>query len=78
MRSNPDVEPRWAPRRWILDRYHLPVRALDRAVAAGWVRTCKWSESRQGARQFFVPDVERLLLELAAGRTPTRVAGRLR
>ncbi len=78
MSSLGEPQQKWAPRRWILDRFGLPVRVFDRAVAEGYVRSAKFGETQQAARLFFVPDVERLMLAVAAGRAPLRVAGTFR
>lgn len=71
------VELRWAARRWILNHFGLPIRTIDRAVSDGCVHSIKFGETRQAARFFFVKGCERYRLELAAGREPRRVAGRL-
>jgi hypothetical protein len=76
--TKPSGNPRWAPRRWILDHFGLPIRAFDRAIADGYIRSAKFGDSRQAARVFLVQDCERYMLELAAGRTPRRVVGRSR
>lgn len=78
MTASSQQEPKWAPRRWILQRYGIPIRAFEAAVGAGYIRSAKWGASKQARRVFYVSDVERLLLAVAAGRTPVRVSGRMR
>lgn len=70
--------PRRALRRWILDHFGLPIRAFDRAVADGYIRSAKFGETRQSARVFLVQDCERYKMALAAGRKPMRTIGRIR
>lgn len=65
-------KPVWAPKRWVLERYGLPVRALERAIADGYVRTVKFGDRRQSQRVLHVADVEKLLLALATGKQPRR------
>ncbi len=78
MRSTPSVEPKWASRRWILDRYGLPVRAFQRAVVDGYVRNARFGSERQSSVRFLVRDVDNYVLAVAAGRSPKRVAGQVR
>ena len=65
----------WASRAWLLQNFGMPQRQLDRAVDQGFVRTAKFGEARQAARLYFVPDVERFMMNESAGRTHARVAG---
>lgn len=73
LNDSTSITQRWASRRWILERYSLPIRKFEEAVGNGVVRSVKFSESRQGARVFLISDVEKLMLALAAGRKPSRM-----
>lgn len=59
---------RWASRHWILEQFGMPIRAFDRAVVDGHIRSVKFGETRQAARVFLIRDCERFMLKLAAGR----------
>ena len=62
----------WAHRRWVRERYGIPVRVLDRAITDGHIRTVKFGENRQSSRLIYVADVEKFMLALAAGKLPRR------
>jgi hypothetical protein len=76
MTSTPQPAPTWAPRRWVLEKFQIPVRQLDRAAAEGLIRTVKFGERAQSARLFKTSDIEAWLDALSAGRTPRRIGGR--
>lgn len=63
---------KWASRTKILEEYGMPCRAFDRAVADGLIGSIKFGERQQSTRVFNVGDVERLMMNLAAGRKTSR------
>lgn len=70
--------PKWASRSWVHKNFGVPFRQFDKAVAQGLIRSAKFGSTQQSTRVFRVDDLERLLLAVAAGRKPIRVAGKLR
>lgn len=70
-------DPKWAPRRWILQQFGLPVRAFESAVTNGFVRSAKFGERNQSARVFNVADAAAYLEAISEGRKP-RVVRKLK
>jgi len=65
-----DVQPTWANKQYIRQRYGVSKDIVARWVADGLIRTVKTGPSQQAGRIYNLGDVEGVLEALAAGLTP--------
>jgi len=74
-----ETEPKWVKKKDVLKMFNIGFRKLDYWTSCGYIRTVKFDGgSQQGARLYYAPDIEELLLKLSAGHSLVPKIGRVK
>ena len=71
------IKPLWLKRKKLLLMFEIGERKLDAWVKNGYIRSDKLDDGQRGTRIYYVPDLEDLLLRLAAGFRPKITLGKI-
>lgn len=71
------VKPLWLRKKKILLMFDVGARKLDGWVRNGYIRSDKLDDGKRGTRLYYVPDIEDLLLRMAAGFSPKVTLGKI-
>lgn len=74
--GNPGVNHGWLKKEHVLNAYQMGWRKLEEWTSQGFIRSVKVDPAKQGRRLYFTADIESLLMDLAAGKTPKSKLGR--
>lgn len=73
-----ETKPLWLRRKQILAMFEIGHRKLDLWTRNGYIRNMKFDDTQRGTRIYYVPDIEDLMLRIAAGYPPKVKLGNLK
>jgi len=62
-----ESKPLWLRRKQVLAMFEIGHRKLDLWAKNGYIRSMKFDDNQRGTRIYYVPDIEDLMLRIAAG-----------
>ena len=73
-----ETKPLWLRRKQVLAMFEIGHRKLDLWTINGYIRNMKFDDNQRGTRIYYVPDIEDLMLRIAAGYPPKVKLGSLK